>query len=108
MPSRRVSPQKLAGFREAKRLDQTELAARLRKRGLGTTQATVSRWEHGQEPRSHMLPALAAELGVKVDELYGDDEDEEAALPLLARDDVLDALDYAIQAAREKKARALA
>lgn len=57
---------------------QTDLASALRKRGFGTTQTTVSRWESGQEPRASVLPSLAAELGVKLDELYGGDEDEES------------------------------
>lgn len=75
----KVDGGKIATLRAAKKFDQTELATRLRKRGLGATQATVSRWENGQEPRAYALPALAAELGVRIEELYADsDEDEES------------------------------
>lgn len=73
-----VSGEKIRQLREGKRLLQHDLANRLRERGYGTTQVTISRWENGQEPRAYVLPALAEELGVKVDELYGDDEDEES------------------------------
>lgn len=69
----------LKRVRESKNLTQHDLASRLRERGYGTTQTTVSRWESGQEPRGYVLAALAEELGVKVDELFGADEDEEAA-----------------------------
>jgi len=65
------------------RTTQTDLADRLRARGFGTTQTTVSRWESGQQPRAYVLPALAAELGVSVQELFVDDDDEEASLPPL-------------------------
>lgn len=104
---RRFSGTRLRELREDRRILQDDLSHRLRTRGFGTTQAQISRWESGQQPRAYILAALADELGVKVDELYGDDEDEESALPLIS-DDVLDALAFAIEAAREKKARALA
>jgi len=72
--------ERLKQIREARRLTQHDLAHRLRQRGFGTTQTTVSRWESGQAPRGYVLAALAAELGVTVDELLGSsDEDEEAA-----------------------------
>jgi transcriptional regulator with XRE-family HTH domain len=64
-------------MRTAKRIDQTELATRLRRHGLGATQATVSRWENGQEPRAHVLPALAAELSCSIEDLYASEDDEE-------------------------------
>ena len=70
----------------------------------------IIRWENNQhKPRYEHVAALARALGVPVAELMGDmdDEDEESALPLIS-DDVLDALAFAIEAAREKKARALA
>ena len=81
---RRFSPEKLEKLRGKR--TQTDLAYALRRRGFGTTQTTISRWESGQEPRSLVLPALAAELGVKVDELYDGDEDEEVSSSPLARD----------------------
>lgn len=73
-PGQRVSGSKIRQLREQRNLLQHDLASRLRGRGYGTTQTTVSRWESGQEPRSHVLPALAQELGVAVTELYGDEE----------------------------------
>lgn len=77
---RSFSGQRLERLRGKK--TQTDLANALRGRGFGTTQTTVSRWESGQEPRSYILPALADELDVTVDELYGDDDDEESrAMP---------------------------
>lgn len=63
------------------RLTQTDLANRLRDRGYGTTQTTVSRWESGQEPRAYMLPVLAEVLGVTVDDLYEPYEDEAGDAP---------------------------
>lgn len=88
---RRVSGETIRRLREARHLLQHDLASNLRSRGFGTTQVTISRWENGQEPRSHVLPALAAELGVTVEQLYGDEEDEEAAL-VAAKDDIRDEL----------------
>ena len=73
--ARRFSSEKLVGLRGKR--TQTDLAFALRRRGFGTTQTTVSRWESGQEPRTVVLPALADELGVTVDELYEEDDDEE-------------------------------
>lgn len=81
---RRFSSEKLVQLRGRK--TQTDLAYALRSRGFGTTQTTVSRWESGQEPRAQVLPALAAELGVTVDALYTDDDEEAASMEPLARD----------------------
>lgn len=98
MPSRpKVDSQKIAQLRRLKKIDQTEFAGRLRKHGLGATQATVSRWENGQEPRAYALPAIAAELGVTVDELYGDEDDEESDQLPHAPDDMLAALAVALE-----------
>jgi transcriptional regulator with XRE-family HTH domain len=70
-------------LREGKRLTQHDLADKLRKRGYGTTQTTVSRWESGQLPRGYVARALAEELGTTLDELYRSDDDEESrAMPL--------------------------
>lgn len=87
-------------------LTQTDLANRLRAKGYGTTQTTVSRWEAGQQPRAYVLPALAAELGVTVDELFaaGDDEEESSSMPL-TRDDLLGELYSAIGSALEARER---
>jgi transcriptional regulator with XRE-family HTH domain len=72
---RRIDTSKLAGLRVRRGLSQQQLADRLGRRGFGTTQETVSRWEHGQQPRGWVREALAEELGVPLDELYGDDDD---------------------------------
>lgn len=77
---RRFSGENLHRIREQRRILQDDLAHQLRRRGFGTTQATVSRWENGQEPRAHVIGALADILGVTVDELYGDAEEEEDSL----------------------------
>lgn len=58
------------------RRNQTDLAAAMQRRGHGTTQTQVSRWEAGQEPRAYILPDLAAELGVTVNDLYEDAADD--------------------------------
>ena len=78
---RRFSGAKLQHLREDRNILQHDLADKLRRRGYGTTQATVSRWENGQEPRSYVMGALADELGVGVEDLYSDDEEEDP-LPL--------------------------
>lgn len=79
--SRYFSGQRLEELRGLK--TQTDLASGLRKRGFGTTQTTISRWESGQMPHSSVLPALAAELNCTVDELYADADDAEDRLPSL-------------------------
>lgn len=63
------------------RRTQIDLAAALRKKGFGTTQTQVSRWEAGQAPRAYILPALAAELGCEVADLFEESE-EDSELPL--------------------------
>lgn len=70
--------ERIKELREARRLTQHDLASNLRKRGFGTTQTTVSRWEAGQVPRGAVLAALADELGVTVDDLLASEDDEEA------------------------------
>lgn len=52
------------------RRTQSDLAASLVRRGHGTTQTQVSRWEAGQKPRKYILPDLAAELGATPDDLF--------------------------------------
>lgn len=54
---------------------QSELAFALNRRGFGTTQTQVSRWESGQRPRRYILDALAEELGVQPDELFVEETD---------------------------------
>jgi transcriptional regulator with XRE-family HTH domain len=91
------------------RRTQTDLASALRLRGFGTTQTTVSRWESGQAPRGSVLPALAAELGVTVDELLSvSDDDEEAAAMQPLGGDIMQALNAAIDRAVAARMAALA
>lgn len=79
----------LEALRERRKLTQHDLASALRIRGFGTTQTTVSRWESGQQPHASVLPALAAELGCSIGDLYAleGDEDEEAASMALSREE---------------------
>lgn len=74
MEGRRFSGERLRQLRG--RRDQTDLAAALRRRGFGTTQTQVSRWESGQQPRRYILEALAKELGCKVSDLFEDADEE--------------------------------
>lgn len=65
------------------------VAHELRKLGHGTDAKAIWRYETGRsQPSARILPDYAAVLGVdSIDELYGDDGDEEeAALHPLARD----------------------
>lgn len=87
MKTQTFSGVKLEALRKSRHLLQHDLASRLRERGFGTTQTTISRWESGQQPNGAVLPALAAELGCAIADLYGDDEDEESASMALSREE---------------------
>lgn len=53
-------------LREAKKLTQSELAAR-----LNVGQTTVAMWETGDSfPRADKLPELARILGCRIDDLF--------------------------------------
>lgn len=67
------------------RMTQEDLAFALRQRTSARTGArTIRRWEIGEStPHSALIPAIAAALGVTVDELYDADDDEEADSALL-------------------------
>lgn len=83
------SGRRLEELRSRRRLTQHDLASGLRARGFGTTQTTVSRWEHGQQPDGVVLPALAAELECSISDFYApDSEDDEEADSPLSHDDV--------------------
>lgn len=63
-----LSPNAIKVRRKAAGLTAIELANR-----LGVREATVYRWEQGkQAPTLHMSKALARELGVSLDELFGE------------------------------------
>lgn len=80
----RFSGEKLKQLRGKR--NQTDLAAALQRRGFGTTQTQISRWESGQRPRKYILEALAAELRCSVDDLFDDEEEDEDLLAPLMRD----------------------
>lgn len=73
---RRFSGERLKEARGKR--NQTDLAAALQRRGFGTTQTQISRWESGQTPRRYIRAALAEELGVKIGDLYEDDGADDA------------------------------
>jgi len=66
----RFSGEKLKELRGKR--TQHDLAEALRRRGYGTTQTQVSRWEAGQAPRGYIVDALAEELGCSRDDLFVD------------------------------------
>lgn len=87
-----VNGQRIVEARTKARMTQMDVAFRLRERGHNTGPLQVGRWERGEnEPRSNMIPDLAAVLGVTIESLYErsesgeDEEDEEAALRRLAQ-----------------------
>ncbi|WP_369326528.1 helix-turn-helix domain-containing protein [Alcaligenes nematophilus] len=57
---------RIAQHREAKGLNQSELA-----RQLGVTPQSVQKWESGGAPRTKRLQEIAAILGVRVADLVG-------------------------------------
>lgn len=89
MQVREFSGDRLQQARLRKGWTQTDLAHALRNRGLKTTGGQIWRWESGEHsPRSSVIPVLAEELGVSMDELYGtlDDDDEGRRVNDLLRD----------------------
>lgn len=89
---------KLKALRDSRKWDQHRLAEAARAHGTGITQSQISRYENGQEPSGRNAMALAAALGVTVEELYGADaEDEEAAsMPSHAAVSFFDAVDQLV------------
>lgn len=85
---------RLEHLRLRRGLTQADVAYELRRRhGLKTDQAQIARWEGGQHtPRAGAIPALADVLGCRMDDLYGDDDEEadERMPPAFSR--ALDAL----------------
>lgn len=74
-------PRLLASLRGRANMTQGDLAYELRNRhGLKADQSQVAHWERGSyTPRASVIPALADVLGVTMEELYSDDEEEEDA-----------------------------
>lgn len=87
-------PRRLAQFRATRGMTQNDVAYELRRRhGMKADQAQIARWESGQHtPRAGVIPAIADVLGVSIDQLYGDGEDDEEEA------DALDLVDRAIKA----------
>lgn len=57
-------------YREQKNLSQQEVADE-----LSISQQAIARWENGETlPRADKLPQLAAILGCKIDDLFGEPE----------------------------------
>jgi transcriptional regulator with XRE-family HTH domain len=76
-----LQPSKILRARLTAELSQDRVADALKARGVGASAKQVWRWEQGiHTPRASVIPVLAEVLGVDMDELFGDDEDEEAAL----------------------------
>ncbi len=78
-----ISPNRLKSLRLRRNLSREDLAFEVRRRPCGDAKpnaATIRRWERGlNKPHSDVVPALAAALGVTIDELFRADEDEEEA-----------------------------
>lgn len=76
-----LQPSKILRARLTAGLSQERVADYLKGRGVGASAKQIWRWEQGiHTPRASVIPILAQVLGVAMDELYGDEEDEEAAL----------------------------
>lgn len=70
---------KLRALRTAKKWDQHRLAEAARQHQTGITQGAISKYENGMEPNGRNALALALALDVEVNELFVEDDDEEAA-----------------------------
>lgn len=78
MTFRVIVPERLSELRGKR--SREVIAHELRRRGHGTDAKAIWRWEKGHNtPSARVLSDYAAVLGCTVDELFGDDEDEEAA-----------------------------
>lgn len=80
--AREISPERLMKLRGKR--SREVIAHELRGRGHGTDAKAIWRWEKGHnQPSARVLPDYATVLGCSsVEELYGEDEDEEAARPM--------------------------
>lgn len=73
-----LNPARIYAARLAAGLTQEGLAHRLRNNGINATGRYINRWEKGANvPRADVVPALADALGVTIESLYGDSEDDE-------------------------------
>lgn len=67
-------------------MTQDDVAFRLRERGVSASAQQIRRWERGSHaPRSAVVPALADALGIAMDELYGEDDEEEDSAVMFDR-----------------------
>lgn len=78
MRVRVINPDALRAFRGKR--SREVIAHELRRRGHGTDAKALWRYETGRsQPHARILPDYAAVLGAgSVDELYGDEDDEES------------------------------
>lgn len=92
-----INPNKLLRLRGKR--SREVIAHQLRARGHGTDAKAIWRYETGRsQPNARVLPDYAAVLGASsVDELYADDEDEEAAPTMQTHHDMLAALAVALE-----------
>ena len=81
-----VSGQRLSALRGKR--SREWVAHELRNRGHATDAKAIWRWENGRnQPNARVLPDYADVLGAEsVDELYGDDDEEEPSMSVLADD----------------------
>lgn len=85
-----VNPRQINQARLRAGLTQADVAYRLREHGHKANERSIRRWESGQHaPHANVVPALAEALGVSIDELYGDPEDDEEASRSMSLDDLL-------------------
>lgn len=85
MVVRTFSGSRLNQLRLRRGYTQDDFAHALRNSGLRTTAKQIRRWEsEAHAPRSSVVPILADALGVSIDELYGEPDDEESHQVMLA------------------------
>lgn len=77
MKIKSVQPKRLAELRGKR--SREVIAHELRKRGHGTDAKAIWRYETGRnQPSARVLPDYAEVLGAEIDDLYGDEDDEES------------------------------
>lgn len=86
-----INPGRLLTLRGKR--SREDVAHQLRNRGHGTDAKAIWRYETGRsQPNARVLPDYAAVLGVSVDELYTDDEEDSSSMATTAEIEFLEAL----------------
>lgn len=94
---------RLREARKARGLSQSQLGSL-----IGAHVTSISDWERGANaPSGRHIASISRELGVSVEELYGDD-DEESSLPSRDQRDLLAALAEALAPFRRERQEAAA